>query len=231
MARLSDEVRERLRQAAAKKKGRDTLMGLEQAIGMSGIDWLHEPEQQEAVKQWDLRADGYLYGPKVTEYNRLWAYGISCRYDEGRSIHSRHALKCPWVRLSYAPDWLKTNLAAAFPSRKIAYALRGQYVTAPVFPTGVVVEWFRYIWDGEDLKVRLRKYLTGYTEAYIQRNPGVGAKVRIQRLTYPVISGDVEFEIDSIDGYGRPVFQANTQTRAVLVACRNGKQDHWEVIG
>ena len=168
---LPDSVRERLKAIAEANKGRKNLNGLDRNLGGVALDWVLDQDGHRDV--WVLRADGDLYRNEIFHTD-----GIPTRYDEGHRVKNCHYLKCPWVHLSYAPQWLKDELHARWGSRKITYMVRGVATTAPVFPVAVVMELLKFLWP-DDYQDKARKYVTGYSDAYVNRHPGVGAKVRI----------------------------------------------------
>lgn len=171
---MPEHVRERLRLHAAQNKGRTNLMGLDRVLGLVALDYAQE--QDECESRWQLRGNGW-----VTEIgHQFGSGGVKTRYDEVSRVHSRFGLTCPWVRLSYAPEWLKDELTNRFPHRFISFPVRGVWQSAPVFPLGRVMEFLKFVWPlTNELGDRCKKYLTGYTENYTRRNPGVGAEIRM----------------------------------------------------
>ena len=169
-AKMTDEVRERLKAAAERNKGRKNLMGLDKTTGLVALDFVQEQDGERTT--WILRADGTLEGTGVNLFKL-----IPCRHHESVAIlpvHQktrvhRYTLQCPWVRLSYAPQWLKDELQTRWPSKKIIYNVRDYQIVAPVFPLAVICEWFRFIWpDREDFAEKTSKYITGYSENYVK---------------------------------------------------------------
>lgn len=185
---MPEHVRERLKEHAAKNKGRTNLMGLDRVLGLVALDYAQEQDGCET--RWKLGGDGYL-----SEIGQSFGSGgVKTRYDEGHAIRSRCNFRCPWVRLSYAPQWLKDELANRFPHRFISFVVRGLHETAPVFPLGRVMEFFKFLWPTQnDLADRCKKYLTGYTENYTLRNPGVGTRIRMTEtaLNKPGVQGRI----------------------------------------
>ena len=219
---LSEETRQRLAEHAAKNKGRTTLAGLDQVLAGVALDFVQEND--ERCGRWVFRADGTIRYSEYPDPESHYASGLRGRYDEPKKLLSRHSLLLPWVRLSYAPDWLKTEFANRFPSRRIVFFTPGRATSDHVFPIGRVAEFFRFLWpEYSDYQPRMVKYLTGYSENYIQRWPGVGARVRMA-LDHPLYAGwegrvsevqPVEIEFENGTTYLGP------QTRAF----------DWEVIG
>lgn len=170
---LPDHIKQRLANHAAANKGRTNLMGLDRTLGGVALDWAQE--NPERCAEWKLNAAGalsYRYYA-MSDPERVYLYSVKTRYDEPGKLKTRYALDVPWVRLSFAPDWLKEQFALRFPSRRIAFETYDGRQSAPVFPIGVVAEFLRFLWpprqDGtpaadRDLEDRCRKYLTGYSE-------------------------------------------------------------------
>ncbi len=169
---LDQATRERLRAAALKNKGRSNLMGLDQTLGLVALDNVQDRDGE--LPKWTLRADGHLRHAQ----GGTFAFDVRCHYDEVAK-RGKYQINCPWVRVSYAPDWLKEQFAARWDKRTITYHAMGQPKHAPVFPVAPVMEFFKFVWPAsEDLEDRVRKYLNGYAESWIQKRPGPGAVMR-----------------------------------------------------
>jgi len=189
MGRMSNEDRERLREHATANKGRTNLMGLDRTLGLAALDYVQE-QSTKTLAGWNFRASGHSwYDVSAVPYLRILLYDLKTAYDEGRRVRSRYSVRCSWVRLSYAPQWLKDEFANRWGARQIVYTVRGILVNAPVFPLGPVMEFLRFIWPGEqrdglicvdyeNLEDRAKRYLTGYSEGYCLRWPGVGQSLR-----------------------------------------------------
>lgn len=197
---LSEDARQRLKAAAEKKKGRNNLMGLERALAAVAVDRARERLDDGTAPRWTFRADGGLDSAKHEHGRQIGFGGLRTRYDEDAKLRSRYTLKCPWVRLSFAPDWLKDALQAAFGCRFISYHTRMGWASDRAFPVTPVMEVLTFIWppmptgkpwpefDITDLWDRTKKYVTGYSEAYTRKHPGVGARIRLG-ATHPRLSG------------------------------------------
>lgn len=167
------------------ERGRDTLRGLDQLTGKVALDFVQEND----VPTVRLRGDRcLLFNPYTTprghtEFNEIRAFTCRTRHHTQDSYLPAKERLYPWVKISWCPQWVKDELCARFTSRRIWQSVqfgnregREQY---PVFPTDVVIAWFRFLWPVEKAWLfRSEKYLTGFTEEYIQSCPGIGAKLR-----------------------------------------------------
>lgn len=169
---LSDEVRERLRLHALKNQGRSTLMGLDRTLAGAALDNVQDRDGE--LTTWVLRCDGYLEKRLVGDWMTISEVRTVRAPEEknGRPYGTR----CEWVRLSYAPEWLKVDIAARWPSRRISYWARDKQMYDWALPLSQMCEFLTFCWPAyQDFSPRARKYLTGYTERYVLQNPGQGA--------------------------------------------------------
>lgn len=221
---LDDATKARLKAAADAKKGRTNLKGLDRTLGLVALDKVQDGDGERA--EWSLRANGNLLIGDVLSY-----FEIGTRYYENCRGGNRYRLQCPWVRLSYAPEWLKEELAARWPSRKIVYHIRGVATTAPVFPVAIVGELFKFLWP-EEWQDKATKYWTGYSEAYVQKWPGVGALLRVTHYSGNPVDW-VGRKIESSGYLTSPWFSIVEEppqgaTEQIILG---NASDRWEVIG
>ncbi len=179
---LPEHVREKLRLHALKNKGRTNLTGLDRSAGLAGIDYVME-HCEEAIKRWGFRADGTLRydTAKGESFDRYLNANCRTHYDEGQAVPNRYFVHCPWVRLGYTADWIKDELALRWPHRFISFMVRDEIKHDRVFPVGVACEFLRFLWPTrEEFNPRAEKYVNRYSEGYIQRHPGIGARIRMK---------------------------------------------------
>jgi len=220
------------------EKGRSTLQGLDRTLGLVAFDWVQENGPQPLL----VTADGMLrfdLAPNLANDGLEWdrrmpnGKGIRCRGTQ-EERPNRNKIPCPWVRLSYCPQWIRDELANRWTVRYVAVQQRKQgaeaayhWTTHQVFPFDVVISWFRFIWPEEkEWLGRAMKYLTGFSEAYVQKLPGVGATIKVTKSKWPDLMepGTYRMGTFSLGGYPR------LETAKNLYTIVPNSGDEWEVI-
>lgn len=183
---MTDEDKARLKAYAQTKKGRDTLSGLDYALGMIALD---HTQEKPALPKVEAKADGRIKVEGawtfVQRADKYWGTRdaiVPFSYAVPKPSYRREFFR--WVRLRFAADWQVAELSKRFPSRKVVYEkYQGPgeptvLAEATLHPLDVVVDWFRFLWpDEQEWAARLIKYAHGYTNNYIMRFPGVGTEV------------------------------------------------------
>lgn len=184
-------TKQRLKELAAAKKGRETLAGIDPLGWAGGIDTVLAADKTPRVR---IYADGRLdvegdtagvWHTKLSWFSqdKLLTYwgGQDLETPAGRkSKVKRAAVGCPWVRLSYTRPGQLEDLERAFGCRRICYTTYGGpgkgHVprTDPVFPADKIVALFKLLWPGDDRDGReawvakFAKYAAAYTEKAVE---------------------------------------------------------------
>ncbi len=186
---MDEDTKKKLAEYAEKKKGRTNLTSLDTTLGGVALDNVQDRLGQ--LPRIHLHSDGILcfevpfHGEQLAIDNDgctahfRWSY-FSPK-DKGR-------YNIPWVRFKYTAAWITAEMIKRFDHRFVRVSSyqgpneEEKIETFPVFPVAIAVEFLRFIWtDPQEWGERARKYLHGYTEAYVQRFPGVGARVKITK--------------------------------------------------
>lgn len=181
MPPLSPEARARLKAAAEAKKaataGRASLMGLDRTLGLVALDYAQERRDDVAAARWEGWGDGRVCYGTYGEPGACRLFDLAATWKPSNSRGA--ATKCPWVRLSYAPEWIKDELSKRFGRTTTTFRTRGLSQSAPVFPLGVVMEFLRFVWNrpDDDLEAKVQRYTHLYSDNYVWRHPGVGTLV------------------------------------------------------
>ncbi len=237
-SKMTEAAKERLRQIAADKKGRDTLKGLDETLGRIAMDFVMEQQASGPLPRVIIQKDGCIQVTDnlnnlcMVDDNKGWVnVGYFLNRDE------KHARKIPWVRLKQCPQWVFDEFANRWTVRKVAaQTYKGPEIgtaweTVTVVPLDIAVAWFRFLWPVEaQWGMRVRKYFTGFTEGWVQKYPGVGAKVKI--LDYTGYNEEVAGQTGTVDEI-TPIGEAYVTMPSELGIRLRLKRssDKWEVIG
>lgn len=235
MAGMSDTAKQRLKELAALKKGRDTLMGLDHTTGMVAFDSVQDRDGE--LPDVRVTRDGFVvvnYGEagNIVAEDRTGSVTINYNltYSERNAF-----LKIPWVRLKRCPTWIEDEFAKRWGARKVAtqvYAgpsVGSRWETVTVVPIVQAIAWFRFLWPQPyEWGKRVRKYFVGYTEDWVQKHPGVGARVLVMKY----------YSYESLEGETAVVRSVNEHGRASIEIVDIGvdmvldiNRDEWKVVG
>lgn len=199
---MTPEVKERLRLAAQAKKGRSSLSGLERSALCGALDALREGAIPPVCVYPDVLHE--RFGTTLHDVNRLgarmnWQFLARVRLaDQGQfsadgKVGRKHIR---WVRFRNAPDDVLEAMAGAMETVRASVPIYGghgvglldrEVTLFPVVPVMLVLKFLfgeprpdeRAGSKAMNWKTAARKYLTGYTERYVQyrlhlfrRHPG-----------------------------------------------------------
>lgn len=230
---MSDAAKARLREAAEKRKGRDTLMGLDRVLGLVAFDYVQEERggplaEVKIYHSGDvgIRESGRSAFSVVTselETFRIGRYVLRAERKTDPVINYVHLGRCP--------EWIEQEFANRWGARKVAtHKFRGpgkghEWQTVTVVPIVQALAWFRFLWpEPKQWCSRVEKYMNGYTDGWLGTYPGVGSRVHITQFRNAAV--DVTAEICGITTNGTPCV-AHNEVRETL----SYVTDKWTVIG
>jgi hypothetical protein len=158
--------RERLRLAREAKRGRTTL------VSYDSVGWRVSLERVLSGDHDPL--------PEFFGDPRVGVYSYQVPFPTFTRLHDDTRIVSPVVQVSYNNAEQQADLIRAFGSRtitRLVFAGPGTYnLTAiPVFPAYPILQLFTALWPTlSEWRYRAHKYLTGYTQAWIDNNEGGG---------------------------------------------------------
>lgn len=222
---MDDETKARLKEARDRKRGRNSLQGLDQTLGLVGLDYVQD--MGDDVPRVRYERSGYLYYPHPSGHmtSAVNEDGIPTRrfHHLRAGWESRRAsAPCPWVLFRYTPPWVAREMANRWDSRRVVTSTYGGpgvriVKTAVAVPADVAVAWLRFLWpEPTEWGPRARRYLVGVTEGYTQAHPGEGAKVRM--------------ETDHVSAHRGCIYEVMTVNTAGDCYIRDEMGEAWQLI-